>query len=103
MRGVTVIFTRLGDRADSMIKKIAARRGTEWVVVTSDRDIAAHAWSHGSVPVPSPVFMEILDRMHETPRGEYQLLEDEAEVPRRGSGRTRSRKEKAIMRVIAKL
>ncbi|HTZ18793.1 MAG TPA: NYN domain-containing protein, partial [Dissulfurispiraceae bacterium] len=50
--GVKVVYSRLGERADDVIKKTVLQHRLEWIVVTADRDIADHAWAAGSVPVP---------------------------------------------------
>ena len=42
---ITVIYSRLGENADYVIKRIISRDKREWIVVTSDRDIAAFAWA----------------------------------------------------------
>ena len=43
--GVKVIYSRIGDKADSVIKRMISAERREWIVVTSDREIADHAWS----------------------------------------------------------
>jgi hypothetical protein len=80
----------------------------EWIVVTSDRDIADHAWSMGSMPVSSEDFLNALRLMDlsdtEKEYHEEQYDEEEYNEPRRkGSPRQLSKKEKAIKRAISKL
>ena len=106
--GITVIYSRLGENADYVIKRIISRDRREWIVVTSDRDIAAFAWAHGSIAVPSDRFRGIIGGAGSSFEGEYEpLYEDEDEGPgaRRGKGnpRTPSKKEKALMRALRKL
>jgi predicted RNA-binding protein with PIN domain len=103
-----VIYTRLGDTADSVIKTIVGKRKSEWIVVTSDRDIASFAWASGSVPVPSGQFQLLLEK---AVRGSSAVSDssDEGDAPgeftERGKGRSRtpSKKEKAVNRVLKKL
>lgn len=59
--GVEVVFTRGGERADSIIKDHARARGEGLTVVTSDRDVALYAASHGSVVIGSEEFRGFLE------------------------------------------
>src|SRR5208282_4342359 len=58
--GVTVIYSKLAEKADEVIKRIITEDRKEWIVVSSDRDIANHAWAVNSIPVPSDVFIRIV-------------------------------------------
>lgn len=98
--GVRVIYSRLGDRADRVIKDLVSSRKQEWIVVTSDRDVANHAWAAGSVAVPSERFMEILEQA----AGPGPDADSDDIIPRKtGSAFTLSKKEKALARVLKKL
>lgn len=102
--GIKIIYSRLGEKADLVIKKLIDADKREWIVITSDRDIAAHAWSHGSIPVPSEKFLSIIEKRDRNFTGDYDLLsEEEDEPPRRGKARTPSRKEKSLQRALKKL
>ncbi len=104
--GITVIYSRLGENADYVIKRIISRDKREWIVITSDRDIAAFAWANGSIPVPSERFRTVMEEWPSF-EGGYELYEDQEEDTnvRRGKGnpRTPSKKEKALMRALKKL
>ncbi len=104
--GVKIIYSRLGEKADAVIKKIISTDRREWIVVSSDRDIADHAWSTGSVPIQSETFIEILEK----PARQYQEadeVEDDEDyaidIYRKGNPSRLSKKEKAIQRVLGKL
>lgn len=106
--GVAVIYSRLGETADYVIKRIISRDKKEWIVVTSDRDIAGFAWANGCVAVPSERFRILMGGTGSSMGGEYEpLYEDEDEVPGlqkgKGNPRTLSKKEKALMRALRKL
>ncbi len=104
--GITVIYSRLGENADYVIKRIISGDKREWIVVTSDRDIAAFAWANGSIAVPSDRFRAVIGEAGLFFGGEYEPLdEDEGPGVRRGKGnpRTPSKKEKALMRALRKL
>ncbi len=91
-----------------MIKRLILSGGREWIVISSDREIATHAWSNGSVPVASEEFLPFVDS---TGPGAYTGTADleindeegEAEECRKGNPRQLSRKEKAIKRALVKL
>jgi uncharacterized protein len=98
--GVKVIYSRIGDKADAVIKRMISAERREWIVVTSDREIADHAWATGSIPVSSDDFLNALSTKDQSGIEE----EDEYAEPRRkGSPRQLSKKEKAVRRAISKL
>ena len=106
--GISVIYSRLGENADYVIKRIISRDKREWIVVSSDRDIAAFAWANGCIAVPSHLFMDVIDSAGSNLEGEYELLdkgEHEGRGALRGKGnpRTLSKKEKALARALKKL
>jgi predicted RNA-binding protein with PIN domain len=101
---IRVIYSRLGDKADSVIKRIISTERVGWVVITSDRDIAAYAWSSGSVPISSEDFLNTIEKGH----SEESILYDEDEEDyvkpgRKGNPRKPSKKEKAIKQILSKL
>ncbi|MEW6116677.1 MAG: NYN domain-containing protein [Nitrospirota bacterium] len=118
--GVKIIYSRLGVRADDVIKRIISQDRKEWIVVSSDRDIVQHAWSVNSIPIPSDAFSAIVEKQ----KGDAAVPEDsettdkgEKEVPpsigekddedyvqsSRGNPYRLSKKEKAIRRALGKL
>ena len=104
--GVKVIFSGLGETADSVIKRIISTERREWIVVSSDREIAGHAWATDSVPVPSEVFLPFLERGGASPGlplSEEEGDDAEPEEQRKGNSRKLSRKEKAMNRALGKL
>jgi predicted RNA-binding protein with PIN domain len=116
--GVQVIYSRLRERADDVIKRIVSKDGTERVVVTSDREIAGHAWSRGSVPVSSETFLALVERRLKDTRagsgpGTFREasgdqadnpdLEEEKAMSRKGNPRRLSRRQRALTRVLNRL
>ncbi|HLF85556.1 MAG TPA: NYN domain-containing protein [Nitrospiria bacterium] len=59
-RGIKVIFTRTGEKADQVINRIAEEMGNSCVVVSSDREVASHARSQGAATMSSGEFDERL-------------------------------------------
>lgn len=106
--GIAVIYSRLAEKADSVIKKTISGGNKDWIVVTSDRDIMAHAWSCGSVPVPSERFLERLEQGlrqsgHDTRDDSGPDDEEDDETLRTGSPRQLSKKDKTLLRALRKL
>ncbi len=114
--GVRVVFSRIGTKADDVIKGMVKREKRFFVVVSSDREVADFAWSHGSVPVGSE---EFLARLRQALRGEEKTApsemddftakarldeyEEEDRRVRKGSPRRLSKRRKAVMRALDKL
>lgn len=100
--GVRVIYSRLGDKADEVIKTIIEQDRKEWLVISSDRVIMDHARSCGSLPVSSDQFLELLDQVGKQISGDYEPLDDD-EKPQKGNPRQLSKKDKALARALKKL
>jgi predicted RNA-binding protein with PIN domain len=101
--GIRVIYSRIGENADSVIKRIISSDRREWIVVTGDRDISQHAWAVGSVPVSTEDFLKAVES-EEASGSVYEECDQEyMSLPRKGNPRRHSKKEKAIMRVLKKL
>ncbi len=60
IRGVKVIFTRSGEKADQVINRIAEAMGNRCVVVSSDREVSSYARSQGAATMSSGEFDERL-------------------------------------------
>jgi len=102
--GVRVIYSRLGEKADSVIKRIITSEKKQWIVITSDRDIADHAWRCGSIPLSSEEFLTIFEKIEEISANDFDFLEeDEYGQKKKGNPGRLSKKEKAKRRALNKL
>ncbi len=101
--GVKIIYSRIGDKADAVIKRLLSSHRREWIVVTSDRDIADHAWSTGSIPVSSEDFLNAIQRHALFFSDEEEEENEYYDHRRKGNPRQLSRKEKAVRRALQKL
>ncbi|UCE78064.1 MAG: NYN domain-containing protein [Nitrospiraceae bacterium] len=102
--GITVIYSRIGETADAVIKRIMSRRNRKWIVISSDRDIRTACWTSGSVPVSADEFLSALERAETSFRGEYERLEDsDHPVRQKGNPKKLSKKEKTIIRALQRL
>ncbi|GAB5045962.1 NYN domain-containing protein [Thermodesulfovibrio sp. TK110] len=87
--GVRIIYSGANEKADDIIKRILSNEKFLWIVITSDKEIEKAAWKENCVAVESSVFFDILN-------GEEFYFEQK-------KGMTLSKKQKAILRAIAKL
>lgn len=55
-RGITIIFSRKGELADNVIKRIAAKERERAIIVTSDNDIVDFAARHRAATIDSKEF-----------------------------------------------
>lgn len=101
--GIKVIYSRIGENADSVIKRIISSVKKEWMVVTSDRDIGNHAWVSGSIPVSAEDFLHALERKDKPYHDEEENKDEYIEPHRKGNPKKLSKKEKAIVRALSKL
>lgn len=114
LKGITIIFSRRGEKADEVIKRMASQQGEETVVVTSDRDIAGYVNRKGATALSSLEFEAILARsaIHAISSADADFASGKnREDNDRGSSRTRkkgpahrlSRREKVAMTRFKKL
>lgn len=108
--GITVIFSQLGEKADSVIKRLARQMGSGCVVVTSDREVRSAAEANGAVAVYSGEFSAKLNSLDR-----YVSLEEDEELEKdqelkgsrvqekRGNPRKLSKKERKRRERLKKL
>jgi uncharacterized protein len=53
---INIIYSRRGEKADDVIKRIADNSSVETIVISSDREIAAYVTRHGKTAVTSSEF-----------------------------------------------
>ncbi len=104
--GVTVIFSQLGEKADSVIQRLAREMGSGCVVVTSDREVRSSAEASGAVAIYAGEFSAKLknlerDLIFEEDEGLEKVegfkssrVQEKRGNPRRLSKRERKRRER---------
>ncbi|MEE9548843.1 MAG: NYN domain-containing protein [Candidatus Binatia bacterium] len=103
--GITVIFSRQGEKADSVIQRLAREMGSGCVVVTSDREVRRAAEVAGAAAIYSGEFgarLQTFDRetFHDEEDVTDHLSEQDIQFqgkrgnPRRLSKRERKRRER---------
>ena len=66
--GITVVYSRIGEKADSVIIRLAREKGSGCVVVTSDREVRKAVESFGAVAIYSSEFNQILRSLDDADR-----------------------------------
>jgi predicted RNA-binding protein with PIN domain len=108
--GVLTIYSPIGEKADTLIKRMVDG-SKQFIVVSSDREIQSHAWNNGAVPVESEDFLYAMGRaMAGTDGGQEYFEDDEDEEEyamqtgrKKGNPKKMSKKEKALRWAMDKL
>jgi len=94
VKGIDIQFSRVGESADTLIKKMAAREKEKALIVSSDRDIVVFAMSQGAAVISSPHFDEKIARTASAP--------DDSSLSRDVKGWNPSTKKKGPSRRLSK-
>lgn len=111
--GVTVIFTRQGERADDVVQRLIRAHGATCVVVSSDHEIIDTARAHGALVLRSEEFFRKLvseeapSRLGRKPsrplvEGEEAEYERERRPDKRGNPRKLPKKVRQRLRALKK-
>jgi predicted RNA-binding protein with PIN domain len=100
--GVTVIYSQEGEKADSVIARIARTKGSGCVVVSSDHEISSGVEKFGAVAISAGDFGEIL-RQTEQPYSGAEHAEPEPRLPKKGNPRRLGKSEKRRLETLKKL
>jgi uncharacterized protein len=113
LSGIDVIYSRKGEKADEVIKRMVQERAEEIVVVTSDRDIADFVSRRGGTAISSQEFDELMERVktavtdhgrHAEERSDKEEDDGtEGRAKKKGPSRRLSRRKKASMVRMRKL
>ena len=112
LSGIDVIYSRKGEKADEVIKRMVQERTEEIVVVTSDRDIANFVSRRGGTTISSHEFDELMGKTktamagHASRTEEMSGKEDDGTrggTKKKGPSRRLSRRKKSAMERIRKL
>lgn len=107
---ITVIFSKLGEKADFVIKKILSKASRQWIVVSSDREIAGFAKRKGFVSITTEEF----ERKLYPPVGSVEKIEEPISIKndedidivpakRKGNPRRPSKRQKQKLIALKKL
>ena len=100
--GISVIYSRLGEKADSVIVRMAREKSAGAVVVSSDREIRNAVERSGAVAVSANEFNQILHALNGRDRDEDDELRD-SRTAKRGNPRRLSKAEHRRSEKLKKL
>jgi len=103
-KGMDLVFSKRGEKADEVIKRMVKERGAGVVVVTSDRDISRFAERMAVSAIPSEQFLEKIEKLaFQAPRERLGEEEEERGKKKKGLSRRPSKKERRKMAALKKL
>ena len=104
---IDIIYSRKGEKADEVIKRMAKEREEEIVVVTSDRNIADSISRNGGVAISSPEFEAKIERAseHDFPPSDIDDQHSSMSLgtQKKGPSRRISKKQRAVLKRAKKL
>jgi len=103
-KGIELIFSKLGEKADEVIKRLAKAKGSGSIVITSDRDISRNAERMGVAVISSDQFREKLEKSSLKIDKDFEEENEEGRAfKRKGPSRMLSKKEKRAKAALKKL
>ena len=100
--GICIVYSRLGEKADSVIVRLARKQGAGCVVVTSDREIRSAIERFGAVALYAGEFGEML-RIRGEPFDDQEPDYSQQRTPKKGNPRRLSKKERRRREKLNKL
>ncbi len=102
--GIELIFSKLGEKADEVIKRLVREKGAGVIVVTSDREISRYAEKMAIAVIPSDQFRDKMEASFlKIGKGQGEEEEREDGPKRKGPARRLSKKEKRLRAALKKL
>jgi len=101
--GIEIIFSRLEEKADEVIKRLAKEKGSGAIVITSDRDVARFAERMAVSVISSEQFREKLEVSANKFEDIFEEEEEEEKgIKKKGLSRRLSKKEKRARAALKK-
>jgi predicted RNA-binding protein with PIN domain len=105
---VTIIYSRLRETADAVIKRILSEGKNAWIVVSSDREIMKVAQEHGYMYLKSHEFnLKVQEVVTSPVKGNFDVFEDDYETsiqfPKKGNPHKLSKKERQKLKAMKKI
>jgi len=101
-KGIELIYSKLGEKADEVIKRLVKGEGSRAIVITSDRDVSRFAERMEVAVIPSEQFREKLER-GPSDKCEENPEEEEEGIKKKGPSRRLSKREKRARAASKKL
>ncbi len=102
-KGIELIFSKLGEKADEVIKRLVKEKGSGAIVITSDREVAKYAEKMAAAVIPSDQFREKMERSVLKIEKDFEEEEGERGGKTKGPSKRLSKKEKRTRTALKKL
>ncbi len=102
-KGIDLVFSKLGEKADEVIKRVITGEGAGVIVITSDREISRFAEKRSVSVISSDQFLERMERLAFRPAEESADEEEDEGQKKRGPSRRLSKKERRTRAALKKL
>jgi predicted RNA-binding protein with PIN domain len=102
-KGIELVFSKLGEKADEVIKRLVRESGAGATVVTSDREISRYAERMAVAVIPSNQFKEKMEAALIKGEKDFQDEEERSGQKKKGPSRMLSKKEKRMRSALKKL
>lgn len=102
-KGIELVFSKLGEKADEVIKRLVKEKGAGATVVTSDREISRYAEKMAVAVIPSDQFKEKMENTLMKGQKDLQDEEERGGEKKKGPSRMLSKKEKRMRSALKKL
>ncbi len=103
-KGIDLVFSKRGEKADEVIKRRVMEKGAAVVVVTSDREISRFAERMAVSVIPSERFLTRIEQTALRPQKDpFREEEEESGGKKKGPSRRLSKKERRARAVLKKL
>jgi predicted RNA-binding protein with PIN domain len=104
-KGIEIIYSKLGEKADEVIKRLIKEKGSGVIVITSDREVGRFAERMAVPVISSEQFRERLEVSARKPEEHYEeeLEEEEKGIKKKGLSRRLSKREKRARAALKKL
>ena len=101
---ITIVYSRLGEKADDVIVRRARKQSSGCVVVTSDREVRNAVERLGAVPLYANEFRDMLQRVVQSYSCDDEELNDEPrKMPKKGNPNRLSKKDRKRREKLNKL
>ena len=102
-KGIELVFSKLGEKADEVIKRLVREKGSGVTVVTSDREISRYAERMTIAVIPADQFKEKMENALMKGERDFQDEEERSGEKKKGSSRMLSKREKRMRSALKKL
>jgi predicted RNA-binding protein with PIN domain len=102
-KGIEVVFSKLGEKADEVIKRLVREKGSGVTVISSDRELSRYAEKMAVAAVSSDQFKEKMGNALLKGEKDFEEEEERTGEKKKGPSRMLSRREKRMRSALKKL